>query len=1135
MADDSFDPLVWFSDRVADAVDWIHDTFSDPALSRELRADLGVKDDVELTGDLPTGDKIRMRHPDGSAVDPDKAAFDATVAEIKAAYGVLVDFFGHLDLTLEELWDFLFLLGQLGLSESIRARWPWITNILRTTGYLTAVGRAAATPALTQSSEEVEAVDVLRAIDALRGDSGVRSDTTFPDKREMARNTAGTTLAVLSAIFGPDIGLRAAYGYEADFGSLTPQSDEIAQGAFTVDVFDKDPAGTAGFDGHAGLTFVWVPSKAAVPGPPDGSPATPTRVHVAVGGGVSWTKGRFNATVEAPAAANLFYDGATGWDAEPGVVVTAALGFGRADAKALSWGERDGAHLTADVIALRGELSKTPSIRLEAKVVDLSLALTDGDAFLQSLSKELKTSFDVAVVYDKDGLRLDGGPFAKKATDGGSAPRSLAAPVPSPPATARSLGAPATVARALPVHTTSGGLEAELPASLTRFGPFRIQKNRIGIGRRPDGKDGTSLELSTSVDLDIGPVNLTVDRIGVSVDVGGGGVEPNLGIVDYDFGFKPPNGIGVKIDAKVIRGGGFLTLDADRGEYAGVLELSFKGLTIKAVGLINTKAPEPAGWSLLLLLFAEFRATPWVVGPGFTITAIGGIIGLQHQASVDELRTGLGTNLYDDILFPADPVKDAPRIISRLRTIFPVSPGGLVVGPTVEANWGRRGLVTARMAILAQFAGVFGGGDVRFTRLTLLGTVRAAAPPLEVDAPRLVQLTADVLGDYDVESGLVAIDARLRDSKLGGVEFTGSLLIRIGLGDNPAFAISAGGFHPAFVDLPPAMPARIDRLGLRWQLGSHVTVTLQAYVAITASSWQLGAALSIVADLGPVDIDGGLHFDAIAYDDGRFSVDLGGHVRVRWRGHTLMSVELEMTMERAANQLWHATGSASFSILWWDKTVDFETTWGTERSLPPAAGVDAAALVRAALEDAASWSASMPVGGESLVTLAGAPAAGVLAHPLGTLTVAQRVAPIGLRLDHVDGAPVASRHGREPRDDPRRAGRGHLQPGDRAVRPEPVPGAERRRPPDQADVRAPARRRPHRAARPDQPCRHGAGLRLRAGDPGPLRRTRATARRARSRSRTATWGGTSRAASPPCHPCASTSASGPSRPSCASG
>jgi hypothetical protein len=30
-----------------------------------------------------------------------------------------------------------------------------------------------------------------------------------------------------------------------------------------------------------------------------------------------------------------------------------------------------------------------------------------------------------------------------------------------------------------------------------------------------------------------------------------------------------------------------------------------------------------------------------------------------------------------------------------------------------------------------------------------------------------------------------------------------------------------------------------------------------------------------------------------------------------------------------------------------------------------------------------------------------------MAHPLGTLTVTQRVAPLGLRLDYVDGAPVA--------------------------------------------------------------------------------------------------------------------------------
>ena len=186
-----------------------------------------------------------------------------------------------------------------------------------------------------------------------------------------------------------------------------------------------------------------------------------------------------------------------------------------------------------------------------------------------------------------------------------------------------------------------------------------------------------------------------------------------------------------------------------------------------------------------------------------------------------------------------------------------------------------------------------------------------------------------------------------------------------------------------------------------------MTFTLEAYVAITASSWQLGAALSIVADLGPVDLDGRVHFDAIAYDDGRFSVELGLYVRIRWRGHTLMSVEADVVLDRNELQVWHAAGEATFSVLWWDKTVDFEHTWGDEQSLPPVPAVDAAALVRAALTEPASWSAQLPQGGEALVTLASSPTTDVLAHPLGTLTVSQRVAPLGLRLDHVDGRPVA--------------------------------------------------------------------------------------------------------------------------------
>ena len=770
--------------------------------------------------------------------------------------------------------------------------------------------------------------------------------------------------------------VRAFYGYEPDVVSATPALDAMARTAFTVELTNPHPDGVDTV-GAVSITVIWVPATKTESGV----------VSVAVGGAISHRDGRFTASLEAPAATSVVFR--RPFDVQSSATVRGVAAWGRPDAKALEFGETDGPHLDVATIALRLELSETSSIRLEAKGIDISLALADADPFIASLSQEFKTSFDLAVIYDKDGLRLDGG-------RGPSRPTTPKAP---------------SALNAADVGTTSGGLEAAVPPKVTRFGPFRVQRGHFGIGRSSDGTRHTTIELAASADVHLGAFNLTIDRIGMKLDLRAGGVEPNLGLIDLDFGFMAPTGIGVSLDAKAIKGAGFLYLDEAKGEYAGVLTLAFKGITIKAIGLLNTRAPSPADWSLLLVLSAEFRDTPWQLGLGFNITAVGGILGLQHTASVEALRAALGTNSFDDVLFPVDPVKNAPRILGRLRTLFPVKAHALTVGPTVEVNWGTPPIVVARLGIVAQFSGAFGGGDLAFTRLTVIGTITAKAPTAK-DSPRLVDITADVLGDYDAESGLLAIDARLRDSKLGGVEFSGSLIIRIGLGSVPAFALAAGGFHPAFTDLPPAMPARIDRLGLVWRVGDSIVLTLQAYSALTASSWQLGARFTLTAEIGPVDIDGALGFDAIAYDDGHFSVEIAGHVKIRWRGHTLMSVSIHMVLDRSARQVWHAAGSASFSVLWWDKEVDFEETWGTARSLPPAKVVNAVELVRARLADRSSWSARLPGSGDALVTLAdvrpgAADPTRVMAHPLGSLAVSQSLVPLGLRLDQVDGAPVA--------------------------------------------------------------------------------------------------------------------------------
>ncbi len=74
--------------------------------------------------------------------------------------------------------------------------------------------------------------------------------------------------------------------------------------------------------------------------------------------------------------------------------------------------------------------------------------------------------------------------------------------------------------------------------------------------------------------MTLGPIQASVDRIGLaahlSFPISGG----NLGPADLAISFKPPNGLGIAIDVGVAAGGGYILFDPDKGQYAGVLDVS---------------------------------------------------------------------------------------------------------------------------------------------------------------------------------------------------------------------------------------------------------------------------------------------------------------------------------------------------------------------------------------------------------------------------------------------------------------------------------------------------------------------------------------------------------------------------------
>ena len=534
------------------------------------------------------------------------------------------------------------------------------------------------------------------------------------------------------------------------------------------------------------------------------------------------------------------------------------------------------------------------------------------------------------------------------------------------------------------------GPEVTIPVA-RRIGPVELRQLDIALA----SSDGSSqLGVGVSASSQLGPVLVEVEGVGaaVAVDTDGG----NLGLLDLRPTPRPPTGVGLSIDLGPSVGGGFLSYDAQRGEYAGALELQIGKIGVKAVGVLSTG---PGDWSLALMLYAQ--VPPIQLGFGFTLDGIGGLIGVQRGVDVEQLVAGMTNGAFDDILFPPDPVGDAPRILGRLRTLFPVRPGSLTVGPMVDVHFGKPLMLTARLAILVQLDNALGpgGGPLAVARVVVVGQLHVDVGPTEEEPyARVVRLIVDVLGFWDLADKRYGFLARLRDSTVGGVDITGGLGVWGEYGDEKRFLLAAGGFNPRFRDVPTQLGGVLERLGATFSVG-RLNLALTGYFALTPATIQAGLNLRLTAKIGSVGLEGDIGFDVLIYRRPRthFIADFHVIAEVTYRGHTLAGVKVTGTIEGPGR--WHVIGKATFSILWWDISTPFDEAWGTAAPLLTDL-IDVAGLLGAALAVRENWSAQLPAGSEAVVTLA--PRRGdqaPRAHPLGRFTFSQQVAPLGLTLE----------------------------------------------------------------------------------------------------------------------------------------
>lgn len=750
-------------------------------------------------------------------------------------------------------------------------------------------------------------------------------DAEDADEATMVMDILFMALAVVSFIStAVRERVRVVYGFEALPGSTSPNADRISRRTLTAQVSFKNED-TAGNETTVSLLLCFTLRPKNEQG---------FGVHLLMGGGGSYER--------------KFGD----WK-----LTLAVEGIPDVDLRAKARIAREGTPIPIVIGDTKGTnlTLGAPSFEIAGSIgeqnFDVKLGMKDGgfvlkkgktDAFLNSIMPEkgLLGAFDLGVGYSlKKGLYVDGG----------------------------------------------SGLTVLVPLH-AEIGPLKLNSFFLKLKGNDTG-DGVLVETSIGLSTVFLGFAATVERIGLihnfSLPADG---KKNLGFVNYEIGFKPPNGVGLSLDVGILKGGGFLYFDFDKGEYFGGLELSFQGMfALKAIGIINTKNPDGSpGFSMLIIITVEFTAVQ--LGFGFTLEGVGGLLGLHRTAKLEALREGIRTNALKSILFPEDIVSNMSRIISDLRQVFPPLKDRFLVGPMAKIGWGTPAIITLELGILL---------EIPVPRIAILGVLKAVLPE---DKAAILRLQVNFLGVIDFDEGYISFDASIYDSRLLAFVLTGDMAFRLSWGREKMFLLSVGGFHPAFKDAPGDLQ-NMTRLTISLLSGENPRISAQSYFAVTSNTAQFGAKVELYAAAAGFNVYGFIGFDVLfQFVPFSFVAAMAAGLALRRGSSVLMSVRLSGQL--SGPKPWDARGEASFSILFFDVTVGFHETWGDPPDAIGSETEDLTQRLTAEINDDRNWQAEPPRANNLFVTVKKIEAPGkVIVHPFGTLTFSERLVPLETNLD----------------------------------------------------------------------------------------------------------------------------------------
>ncbi|MGV9313936.1 DUF6603 domain-containing protein [Streptomyces sp. NPDC003691] len=411
------------------------------------------------------------------------------------------------------------------------------------------------------------------------------------------------------------------------------------------------------------------------------------------------------------------------------------------------------------------------------------------------------------------------------------------APAPSSSSSAPSAPAPPAPAPAGPAAPAAGGVWFDVQKQL---GVVRI--NRVGVMYQHN-----VLLFGLDAGVQLGPLTMSLDGLAAGSPLDR--FAPVFRLDGLGIGYVAPP---VEIE------GALLHLPDDRlgkgvaFQFDGTATIALPDFSLAAVGsYAQLTSGEPS-----LFVFAQLEA-PLVAAPPILVTGLMAGFGFNRELALPSAREVSGFPLL--VLNKQGP--DADRrpsaVLDVLEGRSPAVPGDPPrewIAPRQGAYWLALGIefsvaevVNAKVLLAAEFG--------QETALALLGIATLQLPMPAESATRtyvyaelgLEAVVRPLAGSFELAAQLAPVSYVLTPA----CRLTGGFAASFWFGDHPnagQFVVTLGGYHPSF--RRPAGYPDVPRLGIDWAVSDQLTITAQAYLAVTPSCAMAGGRLSIVFHAG---------------------------------------------------------------------------------------------------------------------------------------------------------------------------------------------------------------------------------------------------------------------------------------------